>query len=329
MPRAVWTIACMTNDYDVIVIGGGSAGLSGALMLGRSRRSVLVLDDGRYRNAPAAHMHGYLTRDGIPPAEFREVARREVRGYGVEILDACAISATSSDVGVTVTLEGGRTVSARRLLVAAGLTDVLPDIPGLAERFGRDAVHCPFCHGWEVRDEPIGVLTSGPKAVHQALMFRQLSPHITLLQHTGPALTDEQQAELAALDIPVVSGEVRSLRIENDRLTGVVLETGEVVSLHVLVVGTQVVARSAVLTSLGLEPVPHPMGRAVGELIPADATGRTAVSNVWVAGNVTDLYAQVISAAAQGAMAGAAISGDLVAEDARRAVEQRRLVSRN
>src|ERR671910_2882216 len=222
--------------YDVVVVGGGAAGLGGALMLGRSRRSVLVVDAGEPRNAPASRVHGFLTRDGTDPAALLEAGREEVRGYGAEVLDGRVASAESVDGGFTVTLEDGRGVGARRLLVTTGLVDELPDVPGVRERWGRDVLHCPYCHGWEVRDRQIGVLASGPMAVHQALLFRQLTADVTLLLHTLPP-TEEQQAEqLAARGIGVVDGEVASLEVVEDRLAGVRLGDGRVVGREALAV---------------------------------------------------------------------------------------------
>jgi thioredoxin reductase len=269
----------MTNTqdlvtYDVVVVGGGAAGLGGALMLGRSRRSVLVVDAGEPRNASASGVHGFLTRDGTDPAALLEAGREEVRGYSARVLDGRVASAESVDGDFTVTLEDGRRVGARRLLITTGLVDELPDVPGVRERWGRDVLHCPYCHGWEVRDRQIGVLASGPMAVHQALLFRQLTADLTLFVHTAPEPTDEEAEQLAALGVTVVEGEVASLEVHEDRLT--------------------------------------------------DATGLTAVPGVWVAGNVTDPTAQVLGSANAGAMAGAAINADLVAEDTREAVAARR-----
>jgi thioredoxin reductase len=312
----------MTGSYDVVVIGGGAAGLSGALMLARSRRSVLVIDAGAPRNAPAAAVHGLLARDGTPPGELLDRGRAEVRGYGGQVTAGQVTAAYQDQDGFTVTLADGRpvgvrTVSARRLLVTTGLTDELPDIPGLRDRWGRDVVHCPYCHGWEVRDQAIGVLASGPAAVHQALLFRQLSDDVVLLSHTMPAPEGEEARHLAARGIRVVPGEVVAVRSEDDRLTGVELDDGSVLARQVLAVAPRMVARAGFLATLGLKPTVHPRG--VGEYIAADPTGLTAVPGVWVAGNVTDLMAQAGGAAAGGAMAGAVINADLVAEDARRA----------
>ncbi|GLY63426.1 NAD(P)/FAD-dependent oxidoreductase [Amycolatopsis taiwanensis] len=312
--------------YDVVIVGGGPAGLSGALMLGRARRSVLVIDSGQPRNAPAAHMHGFLSRDGVPPGELLEAGRQEAAGYGAQFSTGCARSATRDDRhpggGFAVELDTGRTVRARRLLVTTGITDELPDIPGLAPRWGRDVLHCPYCHGWEVRDQPVGVLATGPMSVHQALLFRQWTDRLTLLLHTGPGPSSEEAEQLAARDIAVVAGEVSQLEIADDHLTGVRLRSGELIPLRALAVAPRAVPHSEVLAALGLEPAPHPRG--LGEHIVADSTGLTAVPGVWVAGNLADPAANVLLAAASGATAAGAINADLVAEDTRRAVAARK-----
>ncbi|WP_280234409.1 NAD(P)/FAD-dependent oxidoreductase [Nocardia cyriacigeorgica] len=308
----------LKSSYDVVVLGGGAAGLSGALTLARSRRTVAVIDAGAPRNAPAEGVHGLLGREGVPPGELLERGRSEVRGYGGEVLTGEVRTAVRDGDEFAVTLTDGRSTRARRLLVASGLTDVLPDIPGLRERWGRDVLHCPYCHGWEVRDQAIGVLASGPMAVHQTMLFRQLSDDVTFFAHTAAAPTGEVAEEFAARGIRVVTGEVAALEVAGDRLVGVRLADGTVVARDALAVGSRMVARASFLNDLGLTPVEHPMG--VGEHIPADPTGRTDVPGVWVAGNVTDLTAQVGAAGAAGTMAGAQINADLVAEETRLAV---------
>ena len=312
----------MDERYDVVVIGGGAAGLSGAVALARSRRSVLVVDAGEPRNAKARNVHNYLAREGAPPADLLAAGRTEVAMYGGTVVSGrVATAERADDGGFRIGLADGRRTEARRLLVTTGLVDELPDVSGVAERWGRDVLHCPYCHGWEARDRAIGILATGPMALHQALMWRQLSGDVTVFRHTGPGFPDEELEQLAARGIPVVEGEVAELTVDGDRLTGVRLASGEVVARDVVVVTPRFTARSELLTALGLGTAEQVVnGTVVGTFVPADPTGATAVPGVWVAGNVTALMAQVIGSAAAGLMAGAAINGDLVMDDARAAV---------
>ena len=310
------------SNYDVVVIGGGAAGLSGALTLARSRRTVLVVDGGHPRNAPAAHMHNYLSRDGMPPKDFLAAGREETRGYGADIVTGEVTSVDETDGGFRIGLEVGGEVSARRVLVATGLTDVLPDVPGLRERWGRDVLHCPYCHGWEVRDKQVGVLATGALAPHTAQLFRQLTEDVTLLQHTAPELDEEQRERLTARGIRVVQGKVVGLRITNDELTGADLSDGTTIPLRALVVAPRFVAN--VPTALNLPTTEQRMGdTVVGEYVPTDPMGATAIPGVWAAGNVTNVMDQVGSAAAAGVRTAAAINMDLIEEEIRTAVAKK------
>ncbi|WP_030385214.1 NAD(P)/FAD-dependent oxidoreductase [Streptomyces sp. NRRL S-241] len=314
------------NSFDVAVVGGGAAGLAGALTLVRARRSVLVIDSGSPRNAPAAHMHGYLGQDGESPAALLARGRAEVTGYGGEVRAGTVLAADRLPDGSFLLRCGdGTTVRAGRLLVATGLVDELPAVPGLGARWGRDVLHCPYCHGWEVRDRPIAVLADGPLAVHQAQLWRHWSAHTTLLAHTW-RLTAEDRELLAALGVDVVEGEVTGLAVHDDRLTGVTLAGGAEVGCRALVVAPRFTARSGVLTSLGLPTVVMERdGRAIGTCVESDpATGATALRGVWVAGNVTAPMEKVAGAAAQGAQAAMAINADLIEAETRRAVEAHR-----
>ncbi|WP_243717651.1 NAD(P)/FAD-dependent oxidoreductase [Actinomadura sp. KC345] len=205
------------TERDVLIIGGGPAGLSAALVLSRARRSVAVVDTGEPRNATAEHMHGFFTRDGMPPGALLETGRTEVRGYGGEIIDGRAERAAPADGGgFVVTLADGTRLTGRRLLVTTGVTDVLPDVPGLQERWGREVQMCPYCHGWEVRDERIVVLASSPQSLHQVTLLTQWSPDVTLL--TSKAPEGEDAARLDARGVRVVESEARRVIVENDRL---------------------------------------------------------------------------------------------------------------
>ena len=313
----------LQQPYDVIVVGGGAAGLSGALALARARRSVLVIDAGDPRNAPADGVHNYLSRDGISPGSLLSAGRAEVTGYGAKIVTGTVVAARRSAgslddaaVGFVVELADGGAFQARRLLVTTGLVDELPSVPGLAQRWGRDVVHCPYCHGWEVRDQAIGVLSTGPMSVHQALLWRQWSADIALFLHTGPEPTDEQREQLAARGVAVVSGEVAALEVHDDQLTGVRLKNGRTIARQALAVAPRFTARAEVLADLGVQPSEHRLGdHVIGSFVAGDPTGATDVPGLWVAGNVADPMAQVISSAAAGLTAGAAINADLVAED--------------
>ncbi|MBE1488409.1 NAD(P)/FAD-dependent oxidoreductase [Plantactinospora soyae] len=320
----------MDRTYDVLVVGGGAAGLSAGLALARARRAVLVVDAGAPRNAPAGHVHNYLGREGTPPGELLAVGRAELAGYGGEVMSGRAVRAESLDgrpsgPGFRVELADGRSVLARRLLMATGLVDELPDIPGLHQRWGREVLHCPYCHGWEVRDQAIGVLATGPMATHQALLFRQWSPDVTLFQHTAAPPSADEREQLAARGIPVVTGEVVGLELTDDGLTGVRLRSGQVVPRQALTVMPRFTARADLLAPLGLAPTELRVdGYVVGSYVPADPTGATAIPGVWVAGNVADVRAGVINAAAAGLNVAAAVNADLVAEDTRRAVAEHR-----
>ncbi|MGW5387898.1 NAD(P)/FAD-dependent oxidoreductase [Nocardia sp. NPDC003963] len=312
----------LENDYDVVVAGGGAAGLNGALMLARSRRTVVVIDAGRPRNAPAEAVHGLLARDGTTPAELLETGRAEVRRYGGQVVSGEIVAAARAGDRFTVTLAGGRTVRARRLLVTTGLTDELPDIPGLSQRWGRDVVHCPYCHGWEVRDRAIAVLSRGPISLHQVQLFRQLSDDVVYFTHDQPDPTPEAAERLAARGVRVVRGKVTGVEVTDDRISGLRLADGTVVAREVVAVGTRMVARAGFLEGLGLTAVEHPAG--FGRYLPSDATGRTDIPGIWAAGNITDIAAQVGAAAAAGATAGAQINADLVEEEFDTAVAARR-----
>jgi thioredoxin reductase len=304
---------------DVVVVGGGLAGLGAALTLGRARRSVLVIDAGQPRNAPAAHSHGYLTRDGTPPLELLRLGRQEVRGYGGRIIEGTVETITRLDDGrFRVVTREGTSHLARRVLVTTGLVDQYPRIPGLHERWGRDVVHCPYCFGWEHRDRALGVLATGPGAATQALMWRQWSEDVVLFQHTAPEPTETELTRLAARGIAVVPGEVEAIEVDGDRVVGVRLASGEVRPREVIVIGPRFESRHELLDPLGVKVVEHPFG--IGSQVEADPSGFTGVPGVWVAGNVLDVTAGVMQSAASGVTAAAALNADLIADDTERAV---------
>ncbi|WP_433798807.1 FAD-dependent oxidoreductase [Actinomycetospora sp. CA-084318] len=309
------------TEWDVIVIGGGAAGLAAGLTLSRSRRRVLVVDAGEPRNAPAAHMHNYLGREGASPADLLADGRAEVESYGGVVRRGTVTAAAPAEAGgFDVTLDGTAVHHARRLVLATGVVDELPGVEGLAARWGRDVLHCPYCHGWKVSDRRIGVLATSPLALHQVQLFRQWSDDVVLFANDALDLGHHGRDELAARGIELVEGKVTRLVVGNE-LEAVELADGTTTPVDALAVATVVHARGEVATMLGLPLVELRMGDVVvGEHVESDAQGLTAVPGVWAAGNVTDLRATVIVASAQGVSAAAAVNADLVAEDVRLAL---------
>ena len=300
---------------DVAVIGGSAAGLAAALQLGRQRRSVIVVDAGEPRNAPAAHMHSYLGHDGRPPAELTAIGREEVRSYGGEVVPGRAIDVTRDDAGrFRVELAGGHVIVARRVLAATGLVDRLPDIEGLARHWGVDVIHCPFCHGFEVRDRRVVQIVTDPIGLHPALLFRQLTDRLTLvLDGVEPGHPELDVLRGAGVD--VVEGPVRRIVSgEHGGVAAVDLEDGTSIAADAIVVTARFEVRAAPFASLGLVPTPHQSG--LGDHVETDPSGATSVPGLYAAGNVTNPSQQVLQAAANGGWVGAMISSDLAGEDA-------------
>ncbi|MCP2257066.1 Thioredoxin reductase [Streptoalloteichus tenebrarius] len=307
--------------YDVVVVGGGASGLNAALVLGRARRRVAVVDAGQPRNAPAEHMHGFLSRDRTSPAALLEVGRHEVARYGVRLVEGRvdqieAVAGDGEAPSFLAQLAGGPVLRARRVLVATGLRDELPAVAGLRQRWAKDVLHCPYCHGYEVRDQRIGVLGTAEGSVHQALLLSRWSEDVVFFPHTL-GLGEEDRERFAALGVRVVDGEVTQLVAHGDRLRGVEMAEGHVVTRDALFVAPRMVPHDALLTTLGCRT------GADGWVI-TDPSGRTSVPGVWAAGNVVDQRAQVITAAARGAAAAIALNHDLLEEEIAQVMVARR-----
>jgi thioredoxin reductase len=308
---------------DVVVIGAGAAGLSAALVLGRSRRRVLILDGGEPRNAPSSGAHGFFTRDGLPPEELLRIGREQLAPYeSVEYKQAKATVAGGANGAFEVVLEDGTTVSARRLVLATGVADELPDRPGFSELWGRGVYHCPYCHGWEVRDRPLAVLNSGEGAAERALFIRNWSRDLVLLTD-GPAGLDEKGwRRLRALGVSV--REERISRLEGDPgrepgaagrgLERIVFDDGSTLAREGLFYVPPQSQRSALAEALGceLERVAYAL------VVKNDPTTReTTVPGVYAAGDVTGTgpLQSVPLAAASGAAAAYFANHALASED--------------
>nr|WP_240930038.1 NAD(P)/FAD-dependent oxidoreductase [Streptomyces coryli] len=306
------------DSYDAVVIGGGAAGLSAALVLGRVCRKVAVVDAGEPRNAPVAHMQGFLSRDGMPPAALLEVGRAEVAQYGVDFIAGKVEQVDRGEAaGFAVHLAGGPVLHARHVVLASGLRDELPDIPGLRERWSRDVLHCPYCHGYEVRGRAFAVLGTHPVSVNQALLVRQLSDDVVYVPGDRP-LTDDERERLTARGVRIAAeGSIKRVVSADDQVRGVELEDGAVVPCEVVFVFPQMVPNDGVLDGLGCDR--NPAG-----FLTTDDAGRTSVPGIWAVGNADDPRALVISAAGKGAAAAFALNHDLVDAEVAQAVAERR-----
>lgn len=309
-----------TADADVLIVGAGSAGLSAALMLARSRRRVIVLDGGAPRNAVAAHMHGVLGRDGWSPLDLVATGREEIARYGAVVESRAAIAVQGQPDGFTVTLDDGTARTARRLLIAGGLRDDLPPIPGLAEHWGRGVAHCPYCDGWEVRDARLAVLASGPGSLHQVQLVRQLSPRVTYFVE-GTELAEADLEALVVRGITVEPRRIASVTSTDGVLSGLRLHDGAELPVDAVFVRPRSLPADELLHSLGAASDPGPDGH---NWVTVDATGRTSIPGVWAAGNVVNPAATVPVSAAAGSTAGAAINADLVDDEIRTALSANR-----
>ena len=281
---------------DVVIIGGGAAGLSAALTLARARRTVTVVDAGQPRNGPAAGAHGLLGNEGINPFELLARGRTEVQAYGADIIQAQVVAAHPDGDDYVVTTDTGQRIGARQLVIASGVRDVLPEIAGLRDRWGRDVVHCPYCHGWEIRDQTLGIIATSETSAYQAILFHHWSQDLTLFSQ-GITFGDEELETLAAMKIPVIDEPVSALEITDDALTGVRLADGRTIALQAVGVSSGMRANLDGLEALGLETYTNPQGAFLN----ADDTGHTNITGVWGAGNVIDPNLQVSEAASQGA----------------------------
>ncbi|WP_217914400.1 NAD(P)/FAD-dependent oxidoreductase [Miltoncostaea marina] len=304
----------MDTTWDCIVVGAGAAGLSAALVLGRARRRTLVIDAGRQSNLPAHGVGGLLGHEGRPPAELYAMGRAELaRLPSVEVRAGEVVDGAADAHGVSLRLAGGGGERARRAILATGMDYRPPALPGVAERWGHSVFHCPFCHGWEVRDRALGVLDRGASGARRALLLGMWSADVTLFADGPAELDDADASRLRAAGVAVEERTVVGLRGPGDALTGVALDGGDVVPCEGLMVPAPLHQRSPLAERLGLATSPPTAvvadGLAVGPL------GRTTSPVVLAAGDVTGAMQSVAGAIAAGHAAAAGVVHSLVAED--------------
>lgn len=306
-----------TTHVDVVILGGGAAGLSAAQTLGRSLRSTLVVDAGDPRNRFAARSHNVLGHDGLPPRDLLERGRAEAAAYGVTF--ARGSVSEVRDEGDRILVEfpadpaaaAPRTVSARALVVATGVRDELPELPGLADYWGSTVLHCPYCHGWEVRGRRIAVLATSPASLHQVMLLRQWSNDVTVFGSELGDLDPAVRRSLLARGMTLVSSPVSEVIGDGERVTGVRTADGASHDLDAIFTVSTMVPRDGFLGGLGLDRTDGPFG----SFLSVDASGRTSHPRVWAAGNVAAPMATVPVAMGAGASAGGSVNFALVEED--------------
>jgi len=304
----------MADLWDCVIVGAGAAGLSAALVLGRARRRTLVVDDGKQSHLAAPGIGGLLGHDGRPPAQLYEMGRQELTAYpSVEMRAATVVGGVRDDDGFVLDLGNGRRERARRVLLATGMQYVPPDVPGLADLWGRSVFNCPFCHGWEVRDQPLAVLGRGDRALHQALLLRGWSDDIVVLTDGPAEFSDEELARLAAANVSVDERPVSELASVEGELEAIVFGDGSRLPRRGLLIASTLHQRSSLADALGAaqgDPTP-----IAADPVDVDALMRTTSVGVFAAGDVSAQMPQVASAIAAGSLAATAVVQSLLADD--------------
>lgn len=298
--------------HDVVIIGGSFAGLSAATYIARGRRSVCVIDSGSPRNRFAEHSHGFLAQDGSEPAALLATARSQVAAYPtVTFVDGKAVKAAKTPHGFSVTTATGEIVESARLVLAFGISDELPSIPGLRERWGKSVIHCPYCHGFEFSEQRLGVLSVSPRSVHQAALIAEWGP-TTLYLNGSPAPDPESMAMLSQRGVAIEPAEVRALHGPGFNLSAIELAGGRMSEAAALYLGPRTRLNTDIATQLGCE-VEDGM---FGQVIRTDGQKMTTVPGVYAVGDITRSMHNITFASADGVTAGTAVHQSLVFEPA-------------
>jgi thioredoxin reductase len=297
--------------YDVIIVGAGNAGLSAALALGRARRKVLVLNGGAPRNAPTDASHNFFTRDGTPPSELLKIGLEQLEPYGVEVQSRKAESIRKTKDVFELTLENGQSVVSRKIILATGVVDVLPDIPGFRELWGKNIHHCPYCHGWEIRDRPVAVYARGEMGYQFAVMIRHWSKDLVVCSNGDAGFSDEQRQHLRQLNLEVIETPIQHLETGENGLKAIIFRDGNSLEREHVFMRPPHQQRSPLASQLGCAMSED------GLYVNVNVKGETSVAGVYAAGDMTGQMQAVSQAVASGTRAGAMVNHTLVFEDAR------------
>lgn len=303
-------------DYDVVIVGGGPSGLTAALVLGRACRKVLVCDEGKPRNHTSSAVHGFFSRDGISPAELLKAGREQLKPYSVEWRNAGVTDAEKVDGGFRVETRDGKAVTARKLILATGVKDELPDIDGLAALWGTGVLHCPYCHGWEVRDKPWAFIARGEQAVEWGIELLGWTAKLTLCSNGPAGLTDAGRRTLKDRGVVVLEDKIKRLEGEKGVLKSIVFDNGEKLDLTALFVRTTMTQRSPLPKKLGCKLAT--VDGAFKDAVDADQFGATTVSGLYVVGDASRGMPQVATAVSDGSLAAVMANKAMIKEDAER-----------
>lgn len=292
---------------DVVIVGGGPAGLNAALVLGRARKNVVVIDEGRPRNAVTREAHGFLTRDGISPGDFRQIAKEEISAYpSVSFVADTAVSIAGSNGHFQITTAKGNTIDSKKVLFAVGMKDRPLNIPGLAEVYGRSAFVCPYCDGWELRDEPLVIINKGAELMHFAPLISGWTDRFTICTNGPDGLTDTEREALRR-KVPIYESPIRHIDSKDGIVREVILEDGTTIPCRGIFFKPNLVTGS---------DLPRAIGCQIAEIgnVVVDMLGKTNVPGVYSAGDMASRVHQSIVAASNGAIAAAAMNNELNAE---------------
>ncbi|MXN91459.1 NAD(P)/FAD-dependent oxidoreductase [Flavobacterium sp. Sd200] len=300
----------MTPDtnFDVIIIGGSYSGLSAAMALGRSLRTVLIIDSGSPCNQPTPRSHNFITHDGETPANIAQKAREQVLKYDtIQLHNGLAISGTKSDRGFEVTTQSGMTFYSKKLLFATGIKDIMPNIQGFADCWGITAIHCPYCHGYEFRKKRTGIMVNGERAMHLASLVNNLSNDITIFTQSHANFDQEQLTRLKKHNISIVENQIAALEHENGRLKNVILDNGSKMNFEAIYAALPFVQHSDIPVQLGCELTEQ-------GYIRTDGFQKTTVKGIFACGDNSVMMRSVSNAVATGSLAGAMINKELTEE---------------